>query len=255
MSWPTIIGRYVRQLRNRIAYRICDYSAAPLARRFAAVYNDYEWAGVGATRPISGLGSSLRATVGVRNQAFVALQSLFRGKDRLRIIDAPCGDMTWMPELLKMLAPRFAGIEYLGTDIVPKLVAENWKIAPIAPNVETRFQCLDVTKDEIPACDLFFCKDLVNHLCNRDIFRLLMNLQQSGCSYAMITNNRCRINQELKLRSPGASRAVDLLAPPFSLPPPAIDFGYLTFWKLPFAVSDAVIGDWRQGAGTNGTRT
>lgn len=141
--------------------------------------------------------------------------------------------MTWMPTLLKMLADRFEKIEYVGFDIVPKLIAQNGKTQAPSPNVKLEFQCRDVTRDKIPPCDLFFCKDLVNHLRNRDILRLISNLRQSQWKYAMITSNRGHANRELVFRSPGPSRHVDLQAPPFSLPPPVLDDGYMAFWKYP----------------------
>lgn len=220
-------------LKHWIEYGIGDYFKAGLARRFTVIYDRGDWNRHDRGQPSSGEGSSLANTAGVRDAICAAAEDFFSGQRVLRIVDAPCGDMTWMPALLKMLAERFDRIEYVGIDIVPKLIEKNREIESPSANVALHFECLDVTRDEIPACDLFFCKDLINHLRNRDILRLISNLRRSQWKYAMITSNRGYSNRELRIRSPDASRHVDLQAPPFSLPPPALDNGYMAFWKLP----------------------
>jgi hypothetical protein len=211
-----------------------QHKARPLEERFTALYDRGGWAGPHHDEPISGAGSSLQRTAELRQELYSVVGRLFKGQQTVRIVDAPCGDMTWMPELLATLALVFERIDYVGVDIVQKLIAKNRGLKPPAVNVELRFEHLDITTAPIPDCDLFFCKDLVNHLCDDDIFCLISNLDRSRCRYAMISSNRGHINRELDSLSPDASRHVDLLAPPFSLPQPLRDHAYLPLWRLPF---------------------
>jgi hypothetical protein len=191
--------------------------------------------------PQSGFGSTVENTADLRVAVLKTALRLFRGQSTLRIVDAPCGDMTWMPLLINELAKQFEHIEYVGIDVVEGLVEANRKSVHLPENVSYKFECLDITRQEIPACDLFFCKDLVNHLTNRDILRLLENLQNSNCKYAMISSNTGCKNTELPADGDYASRPVDLQAPPFSLPAPVQGKVYLVFWKLPFRSSRQVM--------------
>jgi len=159
---------------------------------------------------------------------------MFGAQKTLRIVDAPCGDMTWMPLLINDLALAFEHVEYIGIDIVPDLINRNKEEISFSENVDAQFKCLDVTREPIPDCDLLLCKDLVNHLSNRDVLRLLENIQSSYCKYAVITSNRGCVNTELPASGIGATRLLDLQEPPFSLPQPVQDDGYLAFWELPW---------------------
>jgi hypothetical protein len=206
-----------------------------LRQRFTEVYRAGTWSDARLGAPRSGLGSTIENTAGVRAALLAAIERLFAGRPRLSIIDAPCGDMTWMPLLLAELAARFEHIDYLGIDIVEGLVAGHSSLPAPAANVSWRFECLDITRSPIPPADLIFCKDLVNHLAHQDVARLLANLRSSGCAYAMITSNRGAANVELPRAGLGATRALDLQAPPFDWPAPIEDDGYLALWELPGA--------------------
>ena len=206
-----------------------------LRRRFTAFHRAGAWSDARLGAPRSGLGSTVENTAGVRQALLTAIERLFAGRPTLSIIDAPCGDMTWMPLLLAELAPRFEHIDYLGVDIVEGLIAGHRSLPALAPNVSWRFERLDITRSPIPPADLFFCKDLVNHLAHQDVARLLTRLRSSGCAYAMITSHRGAPNAELPRAGLGATRALDLRAPPFDWPAPIEDDGYLALWKLPGA--------------------
>jgi hypothetical protein len=223
-----------REFFERIANWI-DHRLRPnsLKRRFTSVYDQGGWSDPVLGAPQSGLGSTVKNTTGSREVILTTAIRLFSGQATLRIVDAPCGDMTWMPLLLNELAKEFEHVEYTGIDVVEDLIESNRKRVCSTSNVSCKFECLDVTRDRIPDCDLFFCKDLVNHLNNRDISRLIKNLQNSNCKYAMISSNTGCENSELP-DGDYASRPVDLEAPPFSLPEPIQGNRYLVFWKLPF---------------------
>jgi len=203
-------------------------------QRFTEVYRTGEWNLGVPSAPKSGIGSTIDATVGVRANLFSVVARLFAGQSTLRIVDAPCGDMTWMPLALNALAAQFEHVDYIGLDIVESVINENRRLSGFAKNVSVRFEVRDVTREPIPGCDLVFCKDLVNHLFNRDVARLLRNLNRSGAKFAMITSNRGWENVELPVANAGATRHLDLEGPPFRLPLPLEHDGYLALWALPF---------------------
>ena len=235
MNSPSFPARLWRRLRNVLVYHLSDQSRTTLQDRFTRVYRDQQWAGWTGRHPVSGKGSSLDATAGLRGGLFQAMTATFTDPTLLRIVDAPCGDMTWMPDLLARLATHYQRVEYIGIDIVPELVAANRALVPPAGNVTMRFECLDITRDKLPPGDVVICRDLLNHLRNIDVARLQQTLQQSSCRYAILSSNTGHTNQELVLNSPGASRAVDLQAAPFLLPPPVIaGKDGPSMWRLPF---------------------
>ena len=63
----------------------------------------------------SGPGSNLDVTDNVR-KSIVELLSSPQGSKITRIVDVPCGDMTWMETLLPFLEK--ASVSYLGMDVV-----------------------------------------------------------------------------------------------------------------------------------------
>jgi len=116
-------------------------------------------------------------------------------------------------------------IEYVGYDIVPALIEQNRKA-----HTGHRFEVLDITSRTPPACDLIVCKDLVNHLFERDVWAALGHMAKSGSRLILISSNAGQVNEELNLHAPGASRLLDLSAPPYSLPEPLYADHYLSLW-------------------------
>ena len=139
------------------------------------------------------------------------------------INDIPCGDFHWMPGVLARLGP----VRYRGFDIVPALVASNKAQFP-----DREFHALDVTSEPPPPADLIFCKDLFNHLGDRDVKRAIDNMRRSGSTFLLASNNSGYPNGPLPNVLPG-SRLLDLCAAPFSFNPPlwTLD-GYMCLWRL-----------------------
>ena len=79
---------------------------------FDRIYRENLW---GAEQSVSGRGSSLEATVGIRE----ALSGLFARHGIDSLLDAPCGDFAWMRHVVQCLN------EYQGVDIVPDLIKRN----------------------------------------------------------------------------------------------------------------------------------
>jgi hypothetical protein len=142
--------------------------------------------------------------------------------DLKSIADAPCGDFNWMPAFLD----QHPEVDYVGYDVVPAVIAQNRQRHP-----GRRFETLDLAR-EVPAqADLVFCKDLVNHLYDRDVWAALENMVKSGAKYLMITSNRGSVNTELDGSRADASRHLDLEAQPYSLPKPIYGDHYIALWR------------------------
>ncbi len=152
-----------------------------------------------------GGGSTLEYTHHLRQQ----LPELLQRHNITSMLDAPCGDYSWM-HLVKF-AP---GFEYTGADIVPELVQRNQQTWPAKHFIE-----LDLTQDTLPDVDLLFCRDCLFHLSQADIERVLDNIRSSRIKYLMTTTylpghwNNTNI-------STGGFRPICLTEAPFSWPDP-----------------------------------
>jgi hypothetical protein len=94
------------------------------------------------------------------------------------MLDAPCGDYTWMSQTA--LPDNF---KYIGADIVANLITT---AKATYPGVE--FHCLDITRDPLPAVDVLFCRDCLIHLSIDDIQLAFKNIINSDIQYVMLTN-------------------------------------------------------------------
>lgn len=118
-------------------------------------------------------------------------------------------------------------VSYVGYDIVEPLIARNARTHP-----GRSFVVLDIVTEIPPRADLILCKDLVNHLYEKDVRSALRNMVASGSTWLLITSNTGYENLELEMLAPGASRELDLAAPPYDLPPPVYGDHYLSLWHL-----------------------
>jgi hypothetical protein len=152
-----------------------------------------------------------------------------------RLLDIPCGDFNWMRFV------RFPpGLEYVGGDIVPSLVARLNKTYGFDEKASQRiFRVFDLTKDSFGAADIWLCKDCIQHLSNGDILLALRNFCSSSVKYALISNHR-DVMKNLDIRT-GGFRHVDLTLPPFNLPQPLIKLS-----DIPIDREPRYIGVWKR---------
>ena len=173
---------------------------ADYAEYFSQVYRYNVWSAhspPGASS--SGPGSNVESTVGVRSFLLEYLRDRNssgnnNGVDRppiKRIVDVPCGDMTWMSLLLPSL--HSLGVEYVGYDVVPSVVARNrQRFADLYPSV--RFEQADVTSlaaadaDRLfSPGDLILCRHLMFHLPSESNLKVLESLSTSRASALLLT--------------------------------------------------------------------
>lgn len=91
------------------------------------------------------------------------------GTPGLRVVDLGCGDF----RVSRPLATP--GIDYVGVDVVPALVERNQR-AYGKDGIE--FLCRDITEDELPDGDVCLVRQVLQHLSNAEIARVLLKLRQ-----------------------------------------------------------------------------
>lgn len=187
------LRRLVLRLHNR---------GRPADNVFSEIYRDNRWQG---TESRSGEGSSLGQT-----QVIIeALPSLLRRNNVRAMLDIPCGDFHWMSNV------DLAGIDYVGGDIVPDLIATN---NGRFTGAGRRFEVLDLCEDRLSAVDLVFCRDCMVHLPFSMLAKAISNVRSSGATYLMATTfTGVKTNHDIAL---GDFRPLNMRLPPFNFPEP-----------------------------------
>lgn len=153
----------------------------------------------------SGKGSNLRATAELRG----LLPPLLHDLGVKSIVDLPCGDFYWMAHV------DLTGIDYLGADIVPDLIAQN----TARHGTPTRsFAVVDLIAGPVPKADLLFVRDCLVHLSHDHVMQALANIRASGATWLLTTVYPATPTNEDIVT--GQWRALDLTKPPFNFPPP-----------------------------------
>jgi hypothetical protein len=76
------------------------------------------------------------------------------------IIDAPCGEVQYMSEVLDQLN----NYEYIGIDIVDDLINKNSEVFKF--NKRMSWACRNIVESELPIGDFLICRDCLVHLDN-----------------------------------------------------------------------------------------
>jgi hypothetical protein len=169
---------------------------------FTDIFTEEKWGG-GET--ISGEGSTLENTKGIREQLPEFLRSLGINS----IVDAPCGDYHWFNNTSIEVA------SYIGVDIVKPLIDSN--------NEKYRgtsrfFLQMDLCEDVVPKCDLILCRDGLLHLSDKDGLKALKNFKASGSKYLLITTSpENPYNHNIET---GGFRHLNMTKGPFNFPEP-----------------------------------
>jgi SAM-dependent methyltransferase len=175
-------------------------------KRPIEIFSDYarrnKW---GDKDSLSGKGSNLDSTKELRRLLPALLQEL----GARSLLDVPCGDFFWMQHV------DLAGVDYLGGDIVPELIAANEK-AHARPGI--KFQVVDLISGPVPGADVIFVRDCLVHLSNDHACRALANIARSGGKWLVSTTfPETSVNEDI---ATGEWRSIDLTKPPFSLSQP-----------------------------------
>lgn len=128
------------------------------------------------------------------------------------ILDLACGDFNWMRKVLEN-----SSLTYLGVDIVEPLIEKN-KLN--FENDKIKFKVLDVLEDDIPGADLVICRDLLFHLPNKDILKIISKVVHSSSRFFLVTSHltlEANKFENIDIKA-GDFRRIDLFKTPFNLP-------------------------------------
>jgi hypothetical protein len=167
------------------------------------MYRENLW---GSQESRSGVGSTLKATEGIRQ----ILPTVFRQFEINSILDAPCGDFNWMQYVV---LPK--GCRYIGADLVEDLIQSNTRSFS---DGQRSFCVLDILQDSVPQVDLWLCRDCLFHFSYSDVAKALGAFVDSGSKYFLTTTHLPSMEFSNSDIRTGDFRRIDLFAPPFNLP-------------------------------------
>jgi len=206
-------------------------SADQRKERFQSVYDQGIWKHGNPDVPGSGSGS----TVAITDRARKAIMTVVKKYKIKTIIDAPCGDLTWM----RILFPAFEelGVKYIGVDIVPTLIAKHNN--EFAGNEMVTFQHIDLSTQPLPQGDLVFSREALQHLNWPEVMLALHTFSVSGAKY-LLTTNYDNENSNFNWVSGGDATLINLEQAPYNVEAPLERFPdgthpscRLVLWPLP----------------------
>lgn len=204
---------------TRAKYRLSSKAREDL---FTGFYRDNIW---GDPDSASGSGSNLAETEQVRQH----LPGLLRDLGAHSLLDVPCGDFAWMQHV------DLDGIDYVGGDIVGQMVEE---LQQRYGRAGRRFVRLDLTIDELPACDAIMVRDLFLHLPEALGLKAIGNIRRSGATWLLASNyTTATDNPDIRM---GDHRFLNMTLPPFGWSVPL-----RTIHEHSLERADKELGVWR----------
>jgi SAM-dependent methyltransferase len=160
--------------RRRIAAIRRHNRGRDAAEIFSEIYDRNRWGGEpGAFHSGSGSTGSHAEQYGQMVRRFIAERGI------RRVVDLGCGDFRVGAQLLDGMA-----VDYTGIDIVPALIEANRRLHGSG---RVRFECRDIIEDELPQGDLCLIRQVLQHLSNDQIIRVLRNV--AGYPYVIVTEH------------------------------------------------------------------
>jgi hypothetical protein len=128
---------------------------------------------------VNGPGSSLEYTKNLREQ----LPDLIHRYNITTMVDAPCGDFTWMQH-----TDIFTTLHsYIGYDVDAEIIKTNRAKYRQWRNVGFARSNL-LTRKKWPHVDLILCRDFLAHLPNEYILEMVEKFRASGSRYLLASN-------------------------------------------------------------------
>lgn len=158
-----------------------EFSAKNLSNReiFEGIYRDKQWGNSpdGTRAYFSGSGSHDSAIVSTYVGAVNAFLDTFPQPQIL--VDLGCGDFN----VGSRIAPRAK--KYIACDLVSGVIEDNRRIFSLE-NVE--FKVLDLVNDDLPDGEVFFVRQVLQHLRNSDIRKFCAKVSKH-CSHLVLTEH------------------------------------------------------------------
>jgi SAM-dependent methyltransferase len=197
-----------RWLLKRTEARFRDSSNAEI---FSTVYEKRHWGRTDDGGFSSGDGSHAPA---IYEPYVAAVRDFFATLPaEPDVVDLGCGDFN----VGRLIRPYCAN--YVAGDVVAAMIERNRQL-PDAADVD--FRCLDIAKDPLPEGEVVMIRQVLQHLSNADIARVLPKLR--AYRYAIVTDHQPAGAFTANADIPsgphvrvGIGSALDLLQPPFEL--------------------------------------
>lgn len=152
----------LRRRRQKIAKRAQEkFAAKTAAETFEKIYDENFWGGAKGEF-YSGEGSTEKYS----DPYTETIKKFIAENGIKKIIDLGCGDFR---AAAKIVSPE---ISYVGVDVVQSLIEDNRR-KYASENVE--FRCLNIVEDELPDADLCLIRQVLQHLSNAEISKILEN--------------------------------------------------------------------------------
>ena len=194
-------GPLYRLLQRHSGQRLIKRYANP-EDRFSQIYETNHWDEI---ESVSGPGSTLKETEPLRQK----LRELLSEIEASSLLDLPCGDFHWMQHV------DLAGINYIGGDLVSKLVDFNQE-KHAREGVD--FRKIDLVNDTLPLVDIILCRDCLVHLSFADVQSAFVNITRSNAKW-LLTTDFPDVTRNYDIVT-GQWRPINLMLPPFNLPAP-----------------------------------
>jgi 2-polyprenyl-3-methyl-5-hydroxy-6-metoxy-1,4-benzoquinol methylase len=189
---------------NKIKTRIERFTGKNAEDVFTEIYHTNDW---GSRESKSGKGSTIEITSIIRKE----LPLLFKKYNIKKLYDGACGDFNWMKKIVGKLD------FYMGADIVEDLIKSNIKRFGTR---SVKFKAENIVINQIEnGYDAIFLRDVLVHLPNEDVLRVLENVKKSGARYLIATNFR-EVEENEDLLAIGLWRPMNLEIKPFNLGEP-----------------------------------
>ena len=186
-----------KKLRSRVLRN------SELDKKFLEIYEDNLW---GSSSSRSGPGSEPLMTENLR----VQLPRIIENYKINTMVDIPCGDFSWMKEVIDI-----SEVHYLGIDIVEPLI-KTLKLNHEAVN--TKFVLGDMRHVSLPTSDLVVSRDILFHLSYFDISLYLELLLKSKSKYFLTTSYHTNFEFKNTDIVSGDFRLLNLFTEPFNFP-------------------------------------
>jgi len=149
------------------------------------------------------------STLGYTENLRLNLGNFLKKHNITSMIDAPCGDYSWMS-----VTDLPSIQEYIGGDIVEFLIEANQQKYP-----NHVFKQIDLTQDTLPNVDLLFCRDCLLHLSFKDIDNVFRNISRSNIKYVLLSNWYEDSENSREIQT-GEARYINFLESPFNFAQP-----------------------------------
>lgn len=194
-------GSLYQKTINRFFYSFL-FKFIPRKLKFKLIYHFNLWS---SPESISGPGSELLQTLRVKE----FLTRFIKEYQIKSILDIPCGDFNWMKTM------DLNGVDYLGGDIVEKIIEANNKTFK---KENIRFEVMDIIGGKLIAADLIIVRDLLIHFSVGNIHATIANVKRSRIKYILVsTYPDSKVNKSIR---DGYNFNINLQIAPFNFGKP-----------------------------------